>query len=114
MEFVEIIYDYNTVASGLVVRVRNVSFELGAFGCKVRKGKRRYCVRQKLHIGTVSEVQVWDERQKGVRTHASSNRFSLAVNAIALSGSVLCASLLVTYPIAVSGLGCDHSFPIFL
>jgi hypothetical protein len=34
------------------------SFEIGLFYCKVKDGKRRCCVRQKLHIGTVSEVQV--------------------------------------------------------
>jgi hypothetical protein len=38
------------------------SFELGVFHCEVRKGKRIYCVRQKLHMGTVSEILERDER----------------------------------------------------
>jgi hypothetical protein len=32
------------------------SFKLGVFHCEVRKGKRIYCVRQKLRIGTVSKI----------------------------------------------------------
>jgi hypothetical protein len=31
-------------------------FELGVFHCEARKGKRICCVRQKLHMGTVSEI----------------------------------------------------------
>lgn len=33
------------------------SFELDVFHCDVKKGKRIYCVRQKLHMGTVSEFK---------------------------------------------------------